>query len=90
MGTKNEYTRQNHVPGLAMFFSIFPLAVKHQNWEIYLVEMQIMRLWTFETLAAWWFGTCFVSIQLGIVIPTDSYFSEGRLNHQPDKDLAMG
>ena len=24
-----------------------------------------------ESLPGWWFGTCFFSIQLGIIIPTD-------------------
>ena len=35
------------------------------------------------TNPGWWFGTCFFHI-LGIIIPTDSYFSERCGNHQPE------
>jgi len=36
-------------------------------------------------LTGWWFGTFFHI--LGIIIPNDSYFSEGWLNHQPAYDI---
>ena len=29
------------------------------------------------TPAGWWFGTCFIFPYMGIIIPIDSYFSEG-------------
>ena len=35
------------------------------------------------TFSGWWFGTFFTFHILGIVIPIDSYFSEGWLSHQP-------
>ena len=35
--------------------------------------------------SGWWFGTCFFPIQLGMSSSqlTNSYFSEGLVNHQP-------
>ena len=37
-----------------------------------------------KLIAGWWFGTFLFSHILGIIIPIDSYFSEGWPNHQPD------
>ena len=34
-------------------------------------------------ITGWWFGTFFIFHILGIIIPIDSYFSEGWPNHQP-------
>ena len=33
--------------------------------------------------SGWWFGTFFI-FPMGRIVPTDSYFSEGKVNHQPD------
>ena len=36
-------------------------------------------------ITGWWFGTCFIFPYIGLlIIPNDSYFSEGWPNHQPD------
>ena len=41
-------------------------------------------------IAAWWFGTFFYfSIQLGIMIPTDTYKFQRGWNHQPDWYLTI-
>ena len=38
-----------------------------------------------STITGWWFGPWMLFFHiLGIIIPTDYYFSEGWLNHQPD------
>ena len=38
-----------------------------------------------HTTTGWWFGTCFIFPYIGNSNPNRlSYFSEGRLNHQPD------
>ena len=44
-------------------------------WEIHGIWQFSMKSMAFlGNPISWWFGTCFL---LGIVIPTDSYFSEG-------------
>jgi len=40
-------------------------------------------------LCGWWFGTFGLLFHiLGIIIPTDYYFSEGYVYHQPEMMLA--
>ena len=45
---------------------------------------------SFPSMSGWWFGTFFIFPYIGnVIIPIDSYFSEGWPNHQPDVVLLL-
>ena len=52
----------------------------------YYLEIGAMR----PTKTGWWFGTCFIFPYIGLlIIPIDSYFSEGWPNHQPENHVKI-
>ena len=63
-------------PSLPLHFPVPELIVM----SCYVILIIIIFM---SSLSGWWFGTFFV-FPLGTIIPTDSYFSEGQVNHQPD------
>ena len=76
-------------------------ATSHGDWgpadfmgmvwvDLWQLPFDQQKCGTMRIMTGWWFGTwvLWLSIQLGIIIPTDEvhHFSEGSVYHQPDEN----